>query len=97
MVLHFETETDDYSTMSPVPIERYEQLLNTEALYDRAIDELTSDIRITNRTYMFKHEVLMMLGAIREAKASKEREEQYEDDLGETVSKELQGLQEPRY
>lgn len=85
MVLHFETETDDYSTMIPVPIERYEQLLNIEAMYDRAIDELTSDIRITSRTYMFKHEVLMMLGAIREAKESKEREKQYENDLEKSV------------
>ena len=85
MVLHIETEVEDYSTMIPVPIERYEQLLNIEALYNRAIDELTSDIRITSRTYMFKHEVLMMLGAISDAEECKKREKQYEDDLEKSV------------
>lgn len=90
MVLNFNTE--DYTLIIPVPIERYEHLLMVEALYDRTVNELTMDIAFDNKTYYFRHQILMMLGKNGEAAKMCGKEKEFEDNLGKTVSEELQGM-----
>ena len=89
MVLHFETE-DEYNQMIPVPIERYEHLLLVEALYDRTVDELLTDIKYSNKTYFRRHELLMMLGQTEEAVGMKRKEEEFENELKEFDARKFQ-------
>ena len=88
MVLHYESE-NEYDQMIPVPIERFEQLLTIETLYNRAVSVLKSDIKINDRTSLFRHEVLAMLGAMSLAEIVREGEKTFEEYIKKTVDGEF--------
>lgn len=88
MVLTFETE--DYNLIIPVPIERYEHLLKVETLYDRAVDELLTDINYSKQTYIRRDEILMMLGQTEEAPRMKRKEEEFDNENKEFDPRKLQ-------